>query len=54
LYGALYHDVTVGDNTYHGDITIQGYSAEKGWDAASGLGSPKANALVPALAVSSG
>jgi subtilase family serine protease len=53
LYGALYHDVTVGDNTYHGDITIQGYSAEKGWDAASGLGSPKANALVPALAASS-
>ncbi|HEX5406081.1 MAG TPA: S53 family peptidase [Pseudonocardiaceae bacterium] len=50
LYGALYHDITVGDNTFHGaDITIQGFSAKKGWDAASGLGTPKANLLVPAL-----
>jgi subtilase family serine protease len=52
LYGALYHDITVGDNTFHGtDQTIQGFSATKGWDAASGLGTPKANTLVPALAV---
>lgn len=51
LYGRLFHDVTVGDNTFHGgSITIQGFSATKGWDPASGLGSPKANALVPALA----
>jgi subtilase family serine protease len=53
LYGALYHDVTVGDNTYHGDITIQGFSATPGWDAASGLGTPKANLLIPALALTS-
>jgi subtilase family serine protease len=53
FYGALYHDITVGDNTYHGDITIQGYSATKGWDPATGLGTPKANALVPALAATS-
>jgi subtilase family serine protease len=51
IYGAMYHDVTVGDNTFHGpDGDIQGYSATKGWDPASGLGSPKANNLVPALA----
>ncbi|HEX4722319.1 MAG TPA: S53 family peptidase [Pseudonocardiaceae bacterium] len=53
LYNALFHDITVGDNTYHGDVTIQGFAAAKGWDAASGLGTPKANVLVPALAVAS-
>jgi subtilase family serine protease len=52
LYGALYHDITVGDNTFHGaDITVPGFAATKGWDPASGLGTPKANVLVPALAV---
>ena len=50
LYGALFHDITVGDNTFHGaDITVTGFTAKKGWDAASGLGTPKANLLVPAL-----
>jgi subtilase family serine protease len=53
LYGALYHDITVGDNTFHGPVTIQGFSATKGWDPASGLGTPKANNLVPALALTS-
>lgn len=51
LYGQLFHDVTVGDNTYHGDITVPGFAATKGWDAATGLGTPKADVLVPALAV---
>jgi subtilase family serine protease len=46
----LFHDVTVGDNTFHGDTDIAGFSAARGWDAASGLGSPKAAALVPLLA----
>lgn len=50
-YHADFHDITVGDNTFHGaDITVPGFSAHRGWDAATGLGSPKANALVPALA----
>jgi hypothetical protein len=50
-YGRAYHDVTVGDNTYHGaNITIQGYSAARGWDPASGLGTPQANVLIPELA----
>ena len=53
LYGALFHDITMGDNTFHGPITIDGFSASKGWDAASGLGSPQANHLVPVLAFSS-
>jgi subtilase family serine protease len=50
VYSALFHDITVGDNTYHGDVTVPGFSATKGWDAASGLGTPKAQLLVPALA----
>jgi subtilase family serine protease len=49
-YGTLFHDITVGDNTYHGDVTIPGFAAKRGWDAASGLGSPKAAALIPLLA----
>ena len=50
---AFFHDITVGDNTYHGTaVTVNGFSAKKGWDAASGLGTPKANTLVPLLATS--
>jgi subtilase family serine protease len=51
LYNALLHDVTTGDNTFHGPVTVDGFSAVKGWDAASGLGTPKADALVPTLAL---
>jgi subtilase family serine protease len=52
IYSTFFHDVTTGDNTYHGvSQTIQGYSAGKGWDPATGLGTPKASVLVPALAV---
>jgi subtilase family serine protease len=50
-YHADFHDIRVGNNTFHGaDITVPGFPANPGWDAATGLGSPKANALVPALA----
>jgi subtilase family serine protease len=49
-YRSLFHDITVGDNTYHGDVEIPGFAATRGWDAASGLGSPKADTLVPLLA----
>jgi subtilase family serine protease len=49
-YRALFHDITVGDNTFHGDVDIPGFAARRGWDAASGLGSPKADVLVPLLA----
>ncbi|MGN6242162.1 MAG: S53 family peptidase [Motilibacteraceae bacterium] len=47
LGSRLFHDVTTGDNSF-GDIT--GFAAGAGWDAATGLGSPKAAALVPQLA----
>lgn len=50
LYQALFHDVTVGDNTYHGDVTVTGFAATPGWDPASGLGTPRADKLVPTLA----
>jgi subtilase family serine protease len=53
LSSHLFHDITVGDNTFHGPVTITGFSATKGWDAASGLGTPKADVLVPVLAASS-
>ena len=49
-YRTLFHDITVGDNTFHGDTDIAGFPAGRGWDAATGLGSPKADALVPLLA----
>ncbi|HZT93619.1 MAG TPA: S53 family peptidase [Gaiellaceae bacterium] len=52
---SYFHDVTTGDNSVPADPSVSGtpitgFSATKGWDAASGLGSPKANSLVPALA----
>jgi subtilase family serine protease len=47
LEGRLFHDVTTGDNAYG---AISGYAAKPGWDAATGVGSPKADALVPQLA----
>jgi subtilase family serine protease len=53
IYTALFHDITTGDNTFHGeqfgDPTIEGFPATRGWDPATGLGTPKANRLVPVL-----
>jgi uncharacterized repeat protein (TIGR01451 family) len=50
-YAQGFHDITTGDNTYHGvQLTIPGYPATTGWDPATGLGSPRANGLVPLLA----
>jgi subtilase family serine protease len=53
----FFHDVTTGDNSVPADPSfpgspIQGFAAKPGYDAVTGLGSPKANALVPALVVS--
>jgi subtilase family serine protease len=47
LSSRLFHDVTTGDNSFG---AISGFAAGRGWDAATGLGSPKADALVPQLA----
>ena len=44
---AAFHDVTSGNNNFD---TITGFQAGVGWDAVTGLGSPKANNLVPMLA----
>ncbi len=51
VYRTLFHDVTTGDNTFHGPVTVPGSAATRGWDAASGLGTPQADRLVPALAL---
>jgi subtilase family serine protease len=42
-----FHDIMVGQN---GDYGLGGFTAGTGWDAASGLGSPVAGTLGPALA----
>ena len=45
-----FHDITVGDNGFtDGVVTIPGYSATEGWDAATGLGSPDVAKLLPDL-----
>jgi subtilase family serine protease len=45
FYASIFHDVTVGNNAW--DVSGEpGYSAHRGWDAASGLGSPIANSLI--------
>ena len=49
-YAQDFHDITSGSNTYNGKgVDVQGYSATQGWDAASGLGTPDAQNLLPDL-----
>jgi subtilase family serine protease len=56
-YGKAFHDITTGNNTVrgfdaHGNlITVTGYDAVQGWDAVTGVGSPKAAGLAPLLAL---
>jgi subtilase family serine protease len=47
-YSADFHDVTIGNN--QADPSILGYPATTGWDPVTGLGTPNAAMLVPALA----
>ncbi len=47
-YGSDFFDVTLGSNQT--DPTIPGYDASAGWDPVTGLGTPNAANLVPALA----
>jgi subtilase family serine protease len=47
-YASDFYDVTVGNNT--SDPSITGYPATTGWDPVTGLGTPNAAALLPALA----
>lgn len=46
FYMFAFHDIMSGNNSFN---NITGFSATKGWDAASGWGTPKANVLVPLL-----
>lgn len=53
--GSYYNDVKKGENTVPADFTgthfqVIGYPANANWDASTGWGSPKAGALIPALA----
>jgi len=45
-YGTAFNDITAGNNTFMG---ITGYDAKPGWDAVTGLGSPKVDNLIPLL-----
>jgi subtilase family serine protease len=47
-YSTYFYDVTNGNNQT--DPTIPGYPATTGWDPVTGLGTPNAATLVPALA----
>ena len=47
-YGTYFYDVTTGNN--QDNPSVPGYPATTGWDPVTGLGTPNAAALVPALA----
>lgn len=47
-YGTYFFDVTTGNNTV--SATVPGYPATTGWDPVTGLGTPDAAKLLPALA----
>jgi subtilase family serine protease len=47
-YGSDFYDVQTGNN--QADPSIPGFDASPGWDPVTGLGTPNAAALVPALA----
>jgi subtilase family serine protease len=47
-YGSDFFDVTTGNN--QADPNVPGFSATQGWDPVTGLGTPNAANLVPALA----
>ncbi|HLG61491.1 MAG TPA: S53 family peptidase [Ktedonosporobacter sp.] len=49
------HDITVGNNSVQEPdstgtlVSVAGFNTQKGWDAATGLGTPKVNQLIPLL-----
>ena len=49
-YATLFHDVTSGNNAFDAGVAVPGFNAGPGWDATTGLGSPKADQLVSFLA----
>lgn len=52
IYRAAFHDIIAGNNTFRAgsDGTFVGFDAHRGYDRATGLGSPRADVLVPLLA----
>lgn len=46
-YARAFHDITTGSNSFHG---VEGFSAGTGWDAVTGLGTPRVAGLIPLLA----
>ena len=49
-YAQDFHDITAGNNSQNvGGTMVPGYEAVPGWDAITGLGSPKASNLLPDL-----
>jgi len=48
-YAAALHDITSGNNSVVEDVAVTGYNAGKGWDAPTGLGTPKVDQLVSYL-----
>jgi len=50
-YAASYYDVTTGNNQL--DPAVPGYPATTGWDPVTGLGTPNAAVLLPALVAAS-
>ena len=46
-YASNFFDVTTGNN--HADPSVPGFPATTGWDPVTGLGTPNASALLPAL-----
>jgi subtilase family serine protease len=49
LYQQAFHDITIGNNTVAGSTV--GFNAGRGWDGASGWGTPNVANLVPLLAL---
>ncbi len=50
LYAQAFHEVTVGNNDVNsGGVHVKGYQAMAGWNPVTGLGSPNAEVLLPAL-----
>lgn len=49
-YAQAFHDITAGNNSVDdGKVKVKGYSAVPGWDPITGLGTPNAAVLLPAL-----
>jgi len=50
IYAQAFHEITVGNNSVNnGTVNVKGYSAMPGWNPVTGLGTPDAEVLLPAL-----